>query len=82
MGYIGHMRPVSEKKKNSTKNIKILIHVSVHAYLCVCTHIFKYPWEQKKELDPLELDLQVAVSHPKVGAETQTPVYCKSSKCS
>lgn len=36
---------------------------------------------QKKELDPLELELWRIVSY-RVGAENRTQVLCKSNKCS
>jgi hypothetical protein len=36
---------------------------------------------QKRALDPLELKLQMVVSH-NVGAGNQTPVLCKIHSCS
>lgn len=38
-------------------------------------------WGQGGVVEPLELELYVAVSYP-VGAENQIYVFCKSSECS
>lgn len=48
--------------------------------VCVCMYIM-WMTGQKRALVPQELGLQLVLSHS-VDAENQTPILCKSNKCS
>lgn len=61
--------------------------------MCVCVHkdacmAYRVSTSvhggQKKALNPLEVELQVAVSYPipDMGVSNQIPVFCKRSVCS
>lgn len=51
------------------------------ASICVCTHYMCTLEDQKKLLEPLELESQMVVSHC-VDARDQTLVLCKSIRSS
>lgn len=57
---------------------------SVLYFMCVSLHRKEGTHrDQAKTLGPLKLEVHVVVSHlPKVGAQTQTPVLCKTSQLS
>lgn len=53
----------------------------VCACLCVCCRSV-CSWSQKRAPDSLELESQVVVSHPNVGAGNQTWIFFKNNKFS
>ena len=56
------------------------MHECFCMYICV-PYICVIAFGGQKRVGPLELELQMVVSYH-VGAENQTWVFCKSSKCS
>lgn len=48
----------------------------LHAYMCV-PYMSGVPGDHRKKLNPLELELQIILSHH-VGAENQSQVLCKN----
>lgn len=53
---------------------------NLHVYMCT-TYVSSTLRGQKRVLDPLKMELHIAVSHH-LGSGNQTFVFCKSNTCS